>query len=159
MNRSATEDVRSPVWPVISKVLRSGSAPSARDQQIVDILDDWVRRDAPRLDADNNGLYDEAAPAILDGIARPIAEAVVRPVFGDLTDDLNDVRNLGSRSGDSYVDKDLRTLLGAMSAAGSTCATAETGRSPRAARRCGPRFTRRRTDRPPSSTIRTRRRG
>ena len=111
MNRSATEDVRSPVWPVISKVLRSGSAPSARDQQIVDILDDWVRRDAPRLDADNNGLYDEAAPAILDGIARPIAEAVVRPVFGDLTDDLNDVRNLGSGSGDSYVDKDLRTLL------------------------------------------------
>ena len=34
MNRAATEDVRSPVWPVVSKVLRSGPAPSARDQQV-----------------------------------------------------------------------------------------------------------------------------
>ena len=55
MNRAATEDVRSPVWPIVSRVLRSGTAPSARDQQVVDILDDWVGRDAPRLDADGDG--------------------------------------------------------------------------------------------------------
>ena len=53
--------MRSPVWPVVSRVLHTGSAPSARDQKVVDLLDDWVRRDAPRLDADDNGLYDEAA--------------------------------------------------------------------------------------------------
>ena len=30
MNRAATEDVRSPVWPIVSRVLRTGRAPSAR---------------------------------------------------------------------------------------------------------------------------------
>jgi acyl-homoserine lactone acylase PvdQ len=112
MNRAATEDVRSPVWPIVSRVLRTGPAPSARDQKVVDILDDWVARDAPRLDADGDGLYDEPGPVIMDELWRPIAEAVVAPVFGNLIPDLNAVRNLSSLSGESYVDKDLRTLLG-----------------------------------------------
>ncbi len=112
MNRAATEDVRSPVWPVVSRVLRTGPAPSARDQKVVDILDDWVSRDAPRLDADGDGLYDEPGPVIMDELWRPIAEAVMSPVFGSLVPDLNAVRSLGSLSGESYVDKDLRTLLG-----------------------------------------------
>ena len=113
MNRAATEDVRSPVWPVISRVLKTaGPAPSARDARVVQILDDWVSRDAPRLDADNDGRYDDAGPLILDRLWNRLAEAVVRPVFGDLTDDVGDVRGLGGQSGHSYVDKDLRTLLG-----------------------------------------------
>jgi acyl-homoserine lactone acylase PvdQ len=112
MNRAATEDTRSPVWPVVSRVLRSGPAPSARDQEVVNLLDDWVRRDAPRLDADDDGLHDAAGPAIMDAAWRPIADAVMSPVFGDLVDDLSSVRNLSGLSGESYVDKDLRTLLG-----------------------------------------------
>ena len=32
MNRAATQDVRSPVWPVVSRVLRTATAPSPRDQ-------------------------------------------------------------------------------------------------------------------------------
>ena len=112
MNRAATEDTRSPVWPVVSRVLRTGPAPSARDQQVVDILDDWVRRDAPRLDANGDGNYDEAGPAIMDAVWRPVADAVMTPVFGDLTDDLSQVRSLNGLSGESYVDKDLRSLLG-----------------------------------------------
>jgi acyl-homoserine lactone acylase PvdQ len=112
MNRAATEDVRSPVWPVVSKVLHGSDAPNARAQQVVDLLDDWVSRDAPRLDADEDGTYDEAGPTIMDRTWRPIAEAVMEPRFGDLLDELNDVRNLGGLSGESYVDKDLRTLLG-----------------------------------------------
>ena len=112
MNRAATEDLRSPVWPLVSRVLRGGPAPSARDAQVVDLLDNWVRRDAPRLDADNDGLYDEAAPAIMDATWKPIAEAVMRPVLGDLVDDVDEVRGLDITSGESYVDKDLRTLLG-----------------------------------------------
>jgi acyl-homoserine lactone acylase PvdQ len=112
MNRAATEDVRSPVWPVVSKVLHGGPAPNARAQQVVDLLDDWVSRDAPRLDADLDGTWDEAGPTIMDNTWRPIAEAVMAPRFGDLLDNLNDVRNLGSLSGESYVDKDLRTQLG-----------------------------------------------
>jgi hypothetical protein len=112
MNRAATEDVRAPVWPVVSAVLGRGAAPNARAARIKQLLDDWVRRDAPRLDANLDGRYDDVGPAILDEAWRPIAEAVMRPVFGELTDDLSDVRGLNGQSGHSYVDKDLRRLLG-----------------------------------------------
>jgi Penicillin amidase len=111
MNRAATEDDRSLVWPVVRAVLRTGPAPSARDAQVVRLLDDWVRRDAPRVDTDGDGFYDEPGPAIMDQLWRPIAEAVMRPVYGDLLPDLNRVRDLGGASGESYVDKDLRTLI------------------------------------------------
>ena len=65
MNRAATEDTRSPVWPVVSQVLRSGPAPNALDARVVEVLDDWARRDAPRLDADNSGTYDAAGPTTM----------------------------------------------------------------------------------------------
>ena len=112
MNRAATEDVRSPVWPVISRVLHGGPAPSPLAAQMVSLLDDWAQRDAPVLDADNSGLYDEAGPTLMDAVWTPIARAVVQPVFGAATDDLNRVRSLGGLSGESIVDKDLRTVLG-----------------------------------------------
>ncbi len=119
MNRSATEDVRSPAWPVISEVLRGGEAPSPLAGEVVDLLDAWVADDAPRLDADDDGFYDEAGPTIMDALFKPLVEAVMRPVFGDLTETLDDIRNLGggnnpasSPPGASFIDKDLRTLLG-----------------------------------------------
>jgi acyl-homoserine lactone acylase PvdQ len=111
MNRAATEDVRAPVWPVISKVLRTGRAPSAQAGRVLDLMDDWVRRDAPRLDANDDGLFDAAGPAIMDAVWGRIAKAVMRPVFGNLLDDLYELRPLDGTSGQSYVDKDLRTLL------------------------------------------------
>jgi len=112
MNRAATEDVRSPVWPVVSEVLRARPAPGPLEAQVVTLLDEWVRRDAPRLDADLDGLYDDAGPTIMDALWRPIAEAVMRPVYGDLLGALDGLRSLGGLSGESFVDKDLRTLLG-----------------------------------------------
>jgi len=112
MNRAATQDVRSPVWPIVRRVLQNGTAPSPRDQQVVDILDDWVGRDAPRIDADADTYYDEPGPVIMDALWRPIAEAVMSPVIGSLIPDLDNVRNLDGLEGESYVDKDLRTLLG-----------------------------------------------
>jgi len=112
MNRAATEDVRAPTWEVVSRMLAGAAAPNARAQQVVDLLDDWVGRDAPRLDADEDGIYDEAGPTIMNNTWVPIAEAVMEPRFGDLLDELNNVRGLGGASGQSYVDKDLRTLLG-----------------------------------------------
>ncbi|MBN1527465.1 MAG: penicillin acylase family protein [Thermoleophilaceae bacterium] len=113
MNRAATEDVRSPAWPVVSKVLHGGPAPNARAAQVVSILDDWVRRDAPRLDADDNGQYDEPGPAIMDATWQLLAKAVMRPVLGEtLLSAVDNARGLGGLSGESYVDKDLRTLLG-----------------------------------------------
>jgi len=112
MNRSATEDVRSPVWPVISEVLRGGEAPSDLAQAVLDLLDDWVADDAPRLDADDDGLYDHAGPTIFDALFEPLAEAVMSPVFGAQTEALDNIRNLGGDDGASLMDKDLRTLLG-----------------------------------------------
>jgi acyl-homoserine lactone acylase PvdQ len=107
MNRAATEDTHSVAWPVVSEVLRGGSAPSPLAAQVVELLDDWVRRDAPTLDADNSGEYDEAGPTVMNALWQPIAQAVMQPVFGDLTNRLG----LGGDRGQSYVDKDLRTLL------------------------------------------------
>ena len=112
MNRAATEDVRTPAWPWVSEVLRSGTAPTPLAAQLVDILDGWVADDAPRLDADDDGLYDVPGPTIFDALWEPLAEAAMRPVFGDLTEALDQVRNLNSTDGASLVDKDLRSLLG-----------------------------------------------
>jgi len=111
MNRAATEDARSPVWPVVSRVLRGGPAPSPLAAKVVGLLDDWVARDAPVLDADAGGQYDEAGPTVMGALWNPIAEAVMRPVFADQTSALDGVRGLGGLAGESYVDKDLRTLL------------------------------------------------
>ena len=111
MNRAATEDTRAPAWPIVSQVLHTGPAPSALDARTVAVLDDWVRRDAPRVDVNGDGLYDDAGPVIMDNLWKPIAEAVMRPVFGDLTGALDQIRGLNGESGPSYVSKDLRTLL------------------------------------------------
>ena len=111
MNRAATEDVRSPVWPVVSQVLHGSAAPSPLAAQAVQALDDWVAQDAPTLDADNSGQWDDAGPTIMNAVWNPIADAVMRPVFGASTADLDRIRGLGGLSGESYVDKDLRTLL------------------------------------------------
>jgi hypothetical protein len=97
---------------VVSRVLRSGPAPSPLAAKVVDVVDDWVRHDAPVLDADNSGRYDDAGPAIMNLLWGQIADAVVRPRLGDQTADFDAIRGLGSLSGESIVDKDLRTLLG-----------------------------------------------
>jgi hypothetical protein len=112
MNRAATEDVRSPVWPVISAVLAGGDAPSDLAGQVVALLDDWVAEDAPRLDADDDGQYNSAGPTIYDALFEPLARAAMAPVFGDAIDALDGIRNLSGNDGASLLDKDLRTLLG-----------------------------------------------
>ena len=122
MNRSATEDVRSPAWPVVSEVLHGGEAPSPLAAQVVDLLDAWVVDDAPRVDADDDGFYDDAGATIMDALFEPLAKAVMRPVFGTSVEALDNIRDLGgsnhdgasvsSPAGASFVDKDLRTLLG-----------------------------------------------
>ena len=112
MNRAATQDTRSIVWPVVSRVLHGSAAPNARDAKVLRLLDAWVNQSAPRLDADNNGFYDTAGPTIMDALWGPLATSVMQPVFGNLTSALDGIRGLGGLSGESYVDKDLRTLLG-----------------------------------------------
>lgn len=114
MNRSATEDVRSPAWPVISEVLHGSEAPSQLAGDVIDLLDAWVAEDAPRLDNDNDGFNNHAGPTIFDALFEPLVTEAMRPVFGDATGTLDGIRNLGGGDGASLIDKDLRTLLGQM---------------------------------------------
>lgn len=109
MNRAATEDVRASLWPVVSEVLQGGDAPSELASEAVDILDGWVADDAPLLDADEDGSYDEAGALLLDELWPAIERATLDPVFGDLLDAGIGLRGI---DGESVVDKDLRTLLG-----------------------------------------------
>ena len=57
----------------------------------------------------------------MDQLWTPLARAVLgRVLTGGLLDDVNSVRGLGGLAGESYVDKDLRTLLGDTWTAAST---------------------------------------
>jgi len=109
MNRAATEDVRSTVWPVISDVLIGGNAPSDLAKQAVALLDEWVADDAPRLDADDDGFADSPGPLLLDQIFDAIDAAVREPVLGAAITAGVDFRGIDSAS---LIDKDLRTVLG-----------------------------------------------
>ncbi len=109
MNRAATEDVRSTVWPVISDVLAGGEAPTDLAAQAVAYLDEWVADDAPRLDADDDGFADSAGPLLLDEIFDAVVGAVSEPVLGPAIAAEIDFRGIDDAS---FIDKDLRTVLG-----------------------------------------------
>jgi len=111
MNRAATEDGRSLVWPLVSEVLRGSEPPDELSGRVVTLLDEWVRADAPRLDADDDGKFDDAGPTVMDALWVPLVSAGLAPVYGDRLDALDDTRRL-SNIGASLLDKDLRRLLG-----------------------------------------------
>ena len=48
----------------------------------------------------------------MDALWEPLADAVMGKVLGNLVGDVDRVRDLGGLAGESYVDKDLRRLLG-----------------------------------------------
>ncbi len=119
MNAAATTDLRDTLVPLLAQVLSHGTAPSARDSEILSLLGAW---NGSRLDANGDGKIDDPGAAIMDAWWPKLAAAVLQPVLGPLTDQLaqiapisNDANPGGSSYGDgwySYVDKDLRTLLG-----------------------------------------------
>ena len=111
MNRSATEYPLAQPWPVVSEVLRTGDAPTPLAGEVADLLDAWLADDAPAVDADEDGNYDEAGPTIMKALWEPLANEVIRPVFGELTETVYEARDMDGSSGHSIVDKDLRTLL------------------------------------------------
>jgi acyl-homoserine lactone acylase PvdQ len=118
MNRAATQDLRAvKVWPVISKVLAGSPAPSMLAQQAANLVLAWAARGASRLVNDATGKIDDPGAAVLDAAWNGIANAVLSPVLGDLT---NEFASLNGRDSTpsfesgwyGYVDKDLRTALG-----------------------------------------------
>src|SRR4051794_7956009 len=123
MNGAATEDLRvdGSVFDGLLGVLNSpGPPPSARDQQMINLLSAWRSQGGSRLDRDVDGKMDAgAAPAIMDALYPKVADAVLSPVLGPQLGQLSTLEGTanGPRSGFTggrinFVDKDLRQLLG-----------------------------------------------
>jgi hypothetical protein len=124
MNTAATQDLRAElVWPDIETILTKTPAPNAQDAQVQQTIDAWVKAGGSRLDRDLDGKIDDPGAALLDAAWPHIADAVMAPVLGPLTDRLAELIGRdqapnpnGSAYEDGwygYVDKDLRTLAGA----------------------------------------------
>jgi acyl-homoserine lactone acylase PvdQ len=126
MNRAATQDLRAmEVWPVIARVLAGGPAPDARTQRAAELVTEWRAAGGSRLDRDLDGRVDHQGAAVLDAAWPRIATAVLQPALGPLVSDLAAIEEIDRGSTKinsntssygvgwySYVDKDLRTLLG-----------------------------------------------
>ena len=119
MNRAATEDLRGvELWPVISRVLAGGRAPSALAGRAVGLVSAWAARGASDLGDNATGKIDDPGAAIMDAAWNGIARAVLKPVLGTvLLEQLASMNAPDSTpSFDSgwygYVYKDLRTELG-----------------------------------------------
>ncbi|HEY3190392.1 MAG TPA: penicillin acylase family protein, partial [Solirubrobacteraceae bacterium] len=130
MNAAATQDLRSVrITPSLEEVLQTGPAPTDRAAQMLALLQRWNREGSSRLDRDLDGTIDAPGAAIMDVAWPLLANAVLRPVLGDLVG--AEAGEPGGPSGlagivgryalppagqstgwQSYVDKDLRTLLG-----------------------------------------------
>ena len=123
MNTAATQDFRVlKVLPSIADVLAGTTAPSARDQQMLDLLESWRSSGGSRLDLDLDGKIDDPGAAIMDAVWPRIARAVLSPVVGSALPDLEALQPLDDPANDQgsaydngwygYVDKDLRSLMG-----------------------------------------------
>jgi acyl-homoserine lactone acylase PvdQ len=124
MNAAATQDVREMTFePVLSKLLRGGQAPNARDAKMLALLDAWHRHGGSRLDrTDPSGIGKITDPgaAIMDTAWPPLANAWASSVLGPkLTNELAsfdgqyDLPPGGQYTGwHIYMDKDLRTIMG-----------------------------------------------
>jgi acyl-homoserine lactone acylase PvdQ len=121
MNLAATQDLR-PIALLLDLDAVLGTPPSVRDGQLLDLVNTWLQRGAPRLDVNGDGKVDDPGAAIMDAWYPRLADAVLLPVLGSLTARL---AQLHARSDDanpggssyidgwySTIDKDLRSLLG-----------------------------------------------
>jgi len=130
MNRAATQDIRPvAVLPTLAAVLKGGAAPNPRAAQMLALLEAWAAKGGSRLDRNLDGTIDDPGAAIMDVAWPKLAEAVLNPVLGPLTDRLAalEPRFSISMSGAwiNYVEKDLSALLG------------RPGKSPFSVRYCG----------------------
>ena len=98
-------------------MLNGGHAPSKLAAQAADLIDRWRREGSSRIDANGDGKIDAPGAAVMDTAWPGLATAVLRPVLGPLTANLEQLLPLSSTPnfGDGwfgYVSKDLRTELG-----------------------------------------------
>ena len=120
MNAAATQDVRAiDTVPLLKRVLKGSQAPSARAQQMLDLLVAWRNDGGNRLDLDNDGKIDNPGAAVMDGSWTNIANAFMQPRLGTQLDELAtlfsrfDLPPGGQYSGwYQYFDRDINALLG-----------------------------------------------
>jgi acyl-homoserine lactone acylase PvdQ len=122
MNAAATQDVRAVEFlPVLARLLKGGTPPSARASQMLALLEDWRAKGGSRLDRELDGKIDHPGAAILDTAWTRLADAAMTPVLGKpLADQLSATLHKrfeappeGQFAGwYQYMDKDLRTLMG-----------------------------------------------
>jgi acyl-homoserine lactone acylase PvdQ len=108
MNKAATQDLRAvTVWPDINTKLALTSAPSQRDEQLRTIVNTWLQHGASRLDRNGDGKIDDPGAAILDQAWAKLADGVLSPVLGSLTDQLATLMgrdDAPNAQGSSYID-------------------------------------------------------
>lgn len=119
MNQAATQDLRAVVvWPAIKAMLaHTPHAPSARDTQMVALIDAWLNRGASRLDGDLDGKIDDPGAAVMDAMWPILSDAVLAPRLGTLTNALASLMTRSDNPGSdgssfgsgwySYVKDDL----------------------------------------------------
>ena len=124
MNSAATQDLRSvKLTPVLTDVMKTSAPPTERAGRMRDLLLAWRAAGSRRFDADGDGKVDDPGAAIMDAWYPRTADAVLSPVLGELTPEFAQLRDRGgppsANTGDafnngwySYIDKDLRTVLG-----------------------------------------------
>ena len=123
MNGAATQDLRSvELTPLLTDVMKTSAPPSPRAARMRDLLLDWNAKGSSRIDADGDGKVDDPGAAIMDAWYPKLADAVMQPVLGELTPAFASLRGRGGSASPtgssfgsgwfSYIDKDLRTLLG-----------------------------------------------
>src|SRR5262249_26017598 len=76
------------VFDVPAIVAAAGTPPNAFDAQLLKLLVDWSARGAHRLDLTGDGKIDDPGAAIMDAAWPRIADAMMRPTLGPLTDRL-----------------------------------------------------------------------
>ncbi len=120
MNNAATEDIReAELLPLVDKVLKGSTAPNPRDQAMLGALDQWRSIGANRIDADNDGFYDQGpGPVIMDTLYHQLADNALKPVLGNaLGTELSSLVGSDTGSGQTsgrwwVVRKDLADLTG-----------------------------------------------
>ena len=117
MNAAATQDLRSvKLTPLLTDVMKTSQPPTPRAARMRDLLLDWRASGSSRLDRELDGRVDHPGAVIMDEWYPRLADAIMSPVLGELTGRFADLHGRGSRSFGSgwysYIDKDLRTLLG-----------------------------------------------
>ena len=129
MNEAATQDVREmTLEPVLSKLLHGTRAPTARDAQMLALLDAWHRHGGSRLDRTGDGEITDPGAAIMDtawprlatawasSVLSPVLQAKLEKIVPQYDEPFSGPIQPSGREQyhgwHIWMDKDLRTLLG-----------------------------------------------